>query len=238
MIAIVTSSIFPSTTPLKCGQARTVFSCTERLAQTQETIRSLLDLGIESIFLFDNSGKNWEPGTEQFIKPAVLHLSDSYIYENKGVSELQMLLHGIDQIPDGEPLIKISGRYMLKRLAVLDSNDWELAGRPYWKGSRIENISTRAYYVRRRSVYKRLLEDAIREVFAYPGRVVGFRSFLRVAQNAIKPNLSFPYEDPHFAIENALATLVNRKKYKFLPLARLHVEGLFGNFSPHDYISE
>lgn len=238
MFAVISSTIFPSPSLTSTGQSRSSLSPDQRLSQTRETIESLLEFGISDIFVADNSGDRWRPGAEDILSPAKIHVMHSaYEFDNKGISELMLLLQLAPFLPDGVPLIKISGRYRLVgRPPDVDGN-WDVAGRIY-RSSKPINISTRLYYARNSAIFSSLLKDTLRECFAYSGRAVGLRSAARIVKNLFSPNLDFPYEQPMVPIESAMAFVILARRLKLRELANLGVRGQFGASSPIQHFAE
>jgi hypothetical protein len=226
MIGIVTSTIFPPSIGIYDGQ-RSYFSPQERLAQTQETIQSLLEIGISSVLLFDNSGECWVKGTEDLLKSASVHLVNTYQYKNKGISELFLLLEAMRSLPPDVPILKISGRYTLCGRGDFDLGDADILCKIYKQSRSRRSMSTRCYVLRNRDTYQSFIGQVLREVFGYQSRIVGPRSFYRIVKNSITPSVdNYPYEDPGHSIEGACARVLKSYKYKVKQAERLGVEGL------------
>ncbi len=110
MIAIVSSTIAPSALPSHDG-TRTTFTPEQRLEHTRGTVASLVELGVNEIFIADNSAGGWLCGRERELAPArVLHFDHPPV-RNKGIGEMWLLLGALPSLPEGLPILKISGRY-------------------------------------------------------------------------------------------------------------------------------
>lgn len=226
MIGVVTSTIFPPSTGIYDGR-RSYFSPEERLAQTQQTIQSLLEAGISSVLLFDNSGESWIKGTENLLKSASVHLLNTYQYKNKGISELYLLLEAMGSLPPDVPILKISGRYILCGGGNFDLGGADILCKIYKQSHSHRSMSTRCYVVRNRDTYQSFIGQVLRELFGYQARIVGPRSFYRIVKNSITPGaVDYPYEDPAHSIEDACAQVLKSYKYKVKQVERLGVEGL------------
>jgi hypothetical protein len=141
MIAIITSTIIPETATANTSYRESI-NCQDRLHQTVKTIESLIQLNFSEIYLFDNSGFNWDESVEDQLRPAKIIKFNTFQFDNKGLSELYMLLHGLNIIPMNVPILKISGRYILTQTVNEDLlKDVQFAGK-----FNSETISTRAYY--------------------------------------------------------------------------------------------
>jgi hypothetical protein len=237
MIGLVSSTIFPSTAPTH-EEVRSWISPNERLEQTRETIKSLVDVGVSEIYLADNSGDEWVPEVSDLLKPARVFVFNHYQYRNKGISEIYLLLSMLNQLPANVPILKISGRYQLTRSISEKLGDADFAVK-FYKDTRFKtSISTRCYMVKNKELYKSFLENSLREVYAYPFRIVGPRSFIRVLVHGLLHNLeSYPFHDPRVSIENAGARVLQSHRYKYNEIPTLGVKGLVGAFV-NNYIVE
>ena len=237
MIAVISSTIYPPSLPTYDGQ-RTCISPEERIEQTQKTIESLVNLGISEIYLADNSGKNWFLKSNELLKPAKVHVFNQYQYKNKGISELYLLMNILDYIPSNKPILKISGRYTLNQNIVNNIGDAEVAGRLYRHSLLNSSMSTRCYLVKNKDIFAIFLKRTLREVYAYPSRIVGARSFVRILHNSLFPSKdNYPYDDPAGSIEGAAARVLHIFNYKFNNIESLGIQGIVaGRYN--DLISE
>lgn len=234
MIALVSSTIFPLPATKDTLYRQTV-PPQERLAQTVKTVDSLVKQGFEDIFIFDNSGFNWELDDEILLKPANVIKFTSYQFVNKSISEIYMLLSGLPALPDNEPIFKISGRYQLTQ--VIETNqmeDYDFLGQICDKSN---SITTRGYYVKNKKVLEEILLGALNYIYAYSHMVVGPRSLIQVIQNAFFLNQNNNFFDPTISIEQGM--YVALKKFKVKPIEKLHIKGLMaGPFTTNQQIDD
>lgn len=216
MIAIVSSTIFPSAA-VKYGVAagRLVAAPDERLRQTGETVRSLQRLGIQRIVVADNSGPAWDDAATRALAPARVVVYPQHPFANKGISELYLLLAAIPSLPAEERILKISGRYVLNRVAPPELGDNDVWGRLYPSREAGALFSTRCYLVRNRTVFATFVARVLREVYAHQARIVGPGSLLRIVRSSLWPATdTYPYEDPSYSIEGAAAIILRRHNYR------------------------
>lgn len=232
MIAVISSTIYPPAQKTRDG-VRSWNSPESRLEQTQKTIQFLVDEGISKIYLADNSGVNWIEKTDQLLNPAKVYVFKQHQYQNKGISELYLLLSILELIPENEPIIKISGRYMIKNNPFKNSTEYDFQARFYEHRMFRSSISTRCYWVKNREVYKIFLERTLREIFSYSSRIVGPASLVRIIYNSIFPDLDkYPYDDPRCSIELASALAIKHLNYTKCKIAVLGIEGyIAGNLN-------
>lgn len=230
MIGIISSTIYPSDSSIY-GGARSLFSSQERLAQTQGTVESLLNAGISPVFLFDNSGDLWVDGTESLLSRATTYVFNSHQYNNKGISELYLLLESIKYLPVDTPILKISGRYALNGVGRFELDGADLLVKIYDHGFRRKSMSTRCYAVRNKEVLETFIRRTLREIYGFHSRVVGPASLLRVIKKSILPHLdNYPYDDPSYSIESISALVLKMYPYRVKQIDILGVEGLAGAF--------
>src|SRR4051812_124032 len=122
MLAVISSTLFPPPMPTIWG-SRQGLTSDQRLAQTNETIRSLQRCGATDIIVADNSGDRWIDGTEQALEPARVLRAEPRLSSNYGVSELHLLLAVVGSLPRGTPLVKVSGRYSVSRNILTELGD-------------------------------------------------------------------------------------------------------------------
>ena len=228
-LAIISSTIAPRTSE-HYGRESLRYDPDARLEQTRTGIQSLLALGIEQIYLADNSGPNWREGMERELYPAQVQVFDHHPYRNKGISEVYLLLAALAKLPAGQPIIKLSGRYQLQ--CRLDENlgENDLVARES-RGLRLMDcyVSTIAYAVRDSAIYERLLRETLRDMFGFPSRIVGPRSMLRVLRNSVFPDRDdYPYHDPPVAIEHATWRAARKCGYRLHSIESLGVAGITG----------
>src|ERR1043166_7210271 len=97
-IAIISSTIVPPSIE-HYGGNHARWTPEERLEQTRGSIRSLVELGIDDIYLADNSGGSWRDGMDRELRPARVRVFSHHQYRNKGISELYLLLAALPGIP-------------------------------------------------------------------------------------------------------------------------------------------
>lgn len=228
MIAIISSTIFPGS-PTESTLYRTSVTADERLAQTIATIESLKSAGFSKIYLFDNSGFNWNQEVDPLLSPAIILKFNSFQYNNKGLSELLMLLHGMQQIPTNEAILKISGRYQLSspiREESLTTTDF--AGKFH-----TDTISTRAYYFKNSELMHDVLFEALNKMYAYKHKIVGFRSLIQVVKNAFLNDVATSFYDTTISIERGMFDAIKKLRLKTLHLEKLNVSGVSGHHTDH-----
>ena len=235
MIAVVSSTVAPSVLPSHDG-ARTTLSPQTRLEQTRGTVDLLLALGATQIIIADNSPGEWLRGHAGILAPArVLCLSQPPI-RNKGIGEMWLLAAALGELPENEPIMKISGRYRVGvgtglRLGAAD----DIAARVYRRGSSQE-ISTRCYLMRDRGVASRFWERTLDEMYAERSRIAGPRSLVRIVRNSIRPDQdAFHYSDPNtLSVERAAFKAIRGLGLRLKPVEDLGVEGTLGSWTNPD----
>lgn len=229
MIAVISSTIAPSALPSHDGP-RTNIDVEKRLAQTVESVRSLTALGFSEIYIADNS-LTLPPSAEQLLAPARLLRFGHFPYRNKGVAEALLLLALSEHLPPARPIMKLSGRYRAG-LNLCDSlHDAALAGLFAAAGSSAENLSTRAYAVRDRATFIRLLQGTLDELYASPWRVVGPRSLLSLVRRLLRSaSDAYPYSDPLGSLEISAARWLKHSGLKIQKLEKLGIEGVLGSW--------
>lgn len=230
MIAIVSSTVAPSTLPSHDG-ARTTLTPEVRLEQTQGTIASLVALGAREIFLADNSPGHWLRDRAAALAPARLLSFSQPPIRNKGIGEMWLLLGALESLPENEPILKISGRYRVgpgTGLKLRDGDD--VAGKVYIHG-RVRSLSTRCYLMRDRAVAARLWERTLDEIYAEQARIHGPRSLLRILQNSLRPAQDkLRYGDPTAAVETAVYNAIRHLPLRLHEIEHLDVEGILGSW--------
>ncbi|CAM2956179.1 hypothetical protein [Rariglobus hedericola] len=225
MIALISSTLYPSASHSYDG-ARSRFSNLERLEHTKGTVASLVALGFKRIVIADNS-LDWHPATEASLAPAEVWRIPTPEFRNRGLSELFLLRAAAARLPANEPVIKVSGRYLLSRnpLTYIGDADVAVKGDSFTK--RNGAMSTRAYGCRDVATFQRLLTFSITEIFAYPARIVGPGSLLRIIRASLWPAKdTFSYDDPPHSIELVMARSIKLMKLKVHFLSPLGVRGI------------
>ena len=229
MIAIVSSTIFPSILPGHEGE-RTNIDPTARLEQTVESIQSLVALGFSEIHVADNSHSPLEADVIKRLSPARVHWFGHYPYRNKGVAEAFLLLAVLPRLPTGQPLMKLSGRYRVSRNLCRELDRASLAGLfTVTPSGRLKSLSTRGYAVKDRAFLETFLHGTLNELYASAWRVVGPRSLLELVRRHLRPRLdNHPYSDPFGGLEIAAARWLDRHRIPVHRLDQIGVTGTIG----------
>jgi len=232
MLALVSSTLRPAAAEGYDG-ARSRFSTAERLEQTRGTVGSLAALGFRRIVVADNSDE-WDAAAETALAPAEVWRIATPEFRNKGLAELFLLRSAAARLPPGDPVLKVSGRYLLVRnpLSELGDSDVALKGADF--GRRRGAMSTRAYACRDVATLQRLIARAIDEAFAYPTRIVGPRSFWRLLCATLAPQRdTYPYADPPHSIEFTLARTIKLLRLRVHFVETLGVHGTMAGTGEH-----
>ncbi len=233
-VAILSSAIAPQSSE-HYGREPLRYDPDARLEQTRSSIQSLLALGIEEIYLADNSGSNWRVDMERALHPARVQVFHQHPYRNKGISEVYLLLAALPGLPPGRPIIKLSGRYQLTRRLDESLGENDLVARES-RGVGLPHcyLSTIAYAVRDSTIYERLLRETRRDMFGFPSRIVGPRSLVRVLRNSVFPDRdTYPYDDPQVSIEHATWRAARKCGYRLHSVESLGVAGITGQTGEH-----
>ncbi len=235
MIALISSCIKPFN-PAN-GTVKSFVNFDDRLKQTIYTIETLNTYPFSEIYLLDNS-HDYDYAELVGLAGNKLKIVNfkQYQFTNKGINELLMLLAIVDELPDNEPIFKISGRYYPNQYfncAIADGYDFKIVANDLY--SKKGTISTRAYFVANKNIYKEFLLKCLNEVFIYPQRIVGIRSVLNTIKQLLKP--STPTQS-NTSIEFASARVLKSGKYKLQFTDKMGIEGKIAGFEQADTISE
>src|ERR1043166_9448840 len=165
MVGLISSTIFPSDSPLYWGGPRTCIPSAERLEQTKKTIASLQAAQFSRIILADNSGPNWIAGTEKILAPAEFRVFNQHHFKNKGISEIYALLDTISIIPADTPILKISGRYYLTESFKLQIGEDDIVAKVIKYGGVNDWMSTRCYLVKNATIFEAFLREVLRDLY-------------------------------------------------------------------------
>jgi hypothetical protein len=235
MIALISSCVKPFN-PAD-GTVKSFINFDDRLKQTLHTIEILDAYQLSRIYLLDNSHDyNYAELAGLAGKKLKIVNFKQYQFTNKGINELLMLLAIVDELPDNEPIFKISGRYYPNQYfncAIADGYDFKVVTNDLY--SKKGTISTRAYFAANKTIYKEFLLKCLNEVFIYPQRIVGFRSALNAIKQLLKP--STPAQS-NTSIEFASARVLKSGKYKLQLTDKMGIEGKIAGFKQADTISE
>ena len=222
MTGLITSTLRPSDAAIY-GGARSAFSPAERLAQTVETVRTLVDLGVSTIYLLDNSEHLDLDQAERALVPARVVRCPPTAFANKGISEAHMVSHFCRTHAAQGPVLKVSGRYRVGQVPAVDWGRCDVAA-----VADDRHVVTQCYAVRDLEVMGRLMEGALREMYGYASRVVGLRSAWRVVRNSLFPGRDdYPYHDPTFSLEFGCRRAIRHHDLRLCP-ADFGVQGVFG----------
>lgn len=235
-IVVVSSTLFPAANMIPAAGS-CVAQPLQRLEQTRQTVASLVELGYKQIYIADNSGANWAEGTDSLLGPATVMRFDPWRSNNKGISELRLLKDALGQLPKHAPIVKLSGRYTLRHRLQDCLGSADFVFRRYGRareepdgrrtGMRYPHVSTIAYAARSGSFLSELLASSLRELFAYPWRVVGPGSLGRVLRRTFAPHFdAYPYDDPPISIELAFERAIRQSRYRVNYISELGVSGI------------
>ena len=231
---LITSFVIPN------KHIPSAFSPEERLDQTLRTIKSVLECGYSPIYLIEGSEERHLDFIRQFIgEYATVHSSRVRQYANKGISELLMIEDFLcnTQFHPSERIAKISGRYVASLNLSNHLNDYQFVGKLSGKG-KMKFISSRHYAVANKDTYIKLVDEALRETFAFFARVNGRTSIRRILANSLlQRNDKFPYHDPPRGIEWSMAQAIENLDLRPLWLDRIGLRGSVAG-CPGMYIDE
>lgn len=231
MIAIVSSTIGP----LISEKVKSLYNSEERLRQTKVTLKRLRECGFDDIYLVDNSPLLDQPQLQQllidFPEVKAFHLRQ-YQFINKGLNELMMMLFLTGQVPAGQNIFKISGRYYpVEGFKKPDFVDFAVKQHQHAGG--ITSVATRAYWVKDAATLERFLLWCLDELFAYPERIVGLKSLY---------NKLFVKKDPdnplNISIEFAFANILKAGNYKVTLPDNMGIEGQLAGSDDEHKITE
>jgi hypothetical protein len=233
MITVVTSCINPET---NLNEPKSFLSLKEREDQTLYSLKKIKDVGLSRIILVDNSQSYDFSSIENAISELeIIHLKQ-YQFKNKGLNELLMLLAIVEELPDDEPIFKISGRYYPDENFTLNfEDDMDFKIKAYDFESKRGTISTRGYFVRNKKIYKEFLLKTLNEVFIYPQRIVGFRSLINQIKGIYNPNFSASLAT---SIEFAAARVIKNEQYTYTMTPIFGIEGKIAGFAELTFIKE
>jgi hypothetical protein len=218
MVALITSTIAPGRKELLGGEPRSFFSPGERYEQTVRTVLSLKAHGIGEIFLVDNS----DDGVPVEYADGLAGMGvkvlpvQQYQFGNKSVNEVLLVLYALRYLPDGVPVLKISGRYFLNgRFLPPDRFPEDFIVKPHRFGMRGGIVSTRCYLARDKRILEITLKQVLAEMYVYNARVVGPRSLVNFLKQIFNPS---SIAETSISIEGALCLVLqyNRNRVRFL----------------------
>lgn len=233
MIAVITSCINPKD---EITFTKSYFSLEEREAQTLKTINELSKIGFSQIILADNSYKyDFSKLQLQNKNLKIIHFQQ-YQFENKSINEILILLSTLAHIPAATKIFKISGRYFPTdnfRAHLDDNIDFKVKGFDFDSNRPV--ISTRGYFVKNKVIYEQFLLSCLNEIYSYPYRVVGFRSFWIFLIDFVKPKLRTM---SYISVEFAAARVLKKGSFKYQLTDILHIEGQIAGLQTKELIKE
>lgn len=255
MIAIITSTIFPSEKPIfgDGGDAsyacelfpndtiikkanRSSFTHNERLLQTKATIKHLKEHGINDIYLIDNSSKEYHAEIRSSFELVNVITSDAYQFVNKGISEALLILYCLKYLPPDQEILKLSGRYYLNNNFIKPDKmnyDYIVRGYNYYKKRGL--ISTRCYMVRNKEILEKVTLKVINKMYTRQDEVTGPRSFAKYLKRKIFPETQI---ETTISIELATAIILKESTMKVKLLNTIGLEGYAGATKSKTFISE
>jgi len=235
MITLISSCIDPFSPVDETIKSFITFN--ERLEQTTNTIKVLNTYPLNRLYLLDNS-YNYDCSelANLFSEKLKIVNFKQYQFTNKGINELLMLLGVVDDLPDNEAIFKISGRYLPNKhfdCNIAAGYDFKIIASDFY--SKKGTMSTRAYFVANKKIYKEFLLKCLNEVFVYPQRIVGIRSALNSIKQILKPVSA---TQSNTSIEFASARVLKAGKYKIQFTDRMGIEGKIAGFKQTETVSE
>lgn len=232
MIALVTSTLAPF-------NAHSFFTVQDRLAQTLHTIEKLYDTGFQDIILIDNSVNDTEVMTVQqrFTNLKVYH-QPQYTFVNKGLNEALLILNNMPVLPADTAIFKISGRYYPAQHFISENFDnyyeTDFIGIGHNFSTQAPWFTTRAYYVKNKTILEAALITSIEEMLSYSKGIHGLRSLYQSFKSIFKPGVGITYQ---LSLETALARVL-KQHYNFHLADKINIEGYLAGSNQLEFISE
>jgi len=230
MIAVITSTI----TPLA---SFSYFSPQDRLDQTIVTIEKLYEVGFKQVFLIDNSSqdikKHYLESKYPYLK--VWH-QEQYAFANKGLNEALLLLNNIHRLPENTSIFKISGRYYPSNAFQLHpmAKETDFIGLGKNFNTRVPWLSTRAYFVKNKTILEEILVLSIEEMISYSKGIHGIRSFGKAIKLIFLKKIGTSFQ---LSLETAFGMII-RQKLNFKLVDKLNIEGFIAGSKHQDFITE
>lgn len=234
MIAIVTSCIHPIQHDDLIASSVSII---DREIQTIKSLNELKKTGFRKIILLDNSVSTYDYAKIRCSSDDLQIISfRQYQFKNKGINELLMLLAVLEEIPDDELIFKISGRYYpITGFSTAFNSSYDFKIKAYNYHHRTGSISTRAYFVKNKAIYKEFLLKVLNEIFLYPQRIVGIRSLFAQISAILKPGFS---PKLNISIEFASARILKKDRYKVELADKIGIEGIIAGANKYELIQE
>jgi len=235
VIAVITSTLIPS------SDVYSFFSVEERWNQTIKTIKTLFESGFESVYLLDNSCKDFDRDAlyQQFQERLIISHQKQYTFQNKGINEALLLLNHMYLLPKDRNLFKISGRYFLvddfnTSTAELQLQNADFVGKGYNYKHKTGLVSTRGYFIKNTEVYENILVKAVEEMQVYGSKIHGLKSAVKSIQNIFTDTLGSPFQ---ISMEQAFARVI-KKDHTVSLLGRLGIAGYVAGSDHLELIEE
>lgn len=229
---VITSTLLPSKNNWYGVKPGVEIYPIDRFNQTLDTINSLLNLGFTSIYLIDNS-KNPIP-SEWIIKikslrVLLIHIPADIETKNKGITEIEMLLKFCNSIDVIGPIIKISARYKLADLKLLDYIEYDVVGKIFNRRRGFYEMSTRAYLVKDVETYKKLLHEVRKLTKFLIYRFWSIFLFIRLfnfIKSVINSSDLKAFSDPPISIEEGLYYSIKKLNLNLRSVDSLGISGV------------
>jgi len=236
IIAVITSTLVPNAINWYGMSSEIVqISSEDRYLQTLKSIHSLLKRGFIKIYLLDNSVKSipfeWIDNIKSL---GVIFLSmpaTNTKTKNKGLTEIELLLHFCKLVRYETPILKLSGRYVLNSNKLLESDSVDIVGRLFDR-RRPPEFSTKAYIVRNTLVLERILQKS--EILVHtliyrcwtPFLFLRLIKFIKETLFSKQINLFF---DPPISIEEAFVHAIKELKLESEFIGELGISGVIAS---------
>lgn len=234
VVVVITSTLVPNSKSWYGLSSNLVeLSVDERCQHTLTTIQSLFDFGFASIYLLDNSiesaPSHW---VERYKSLGVLFLkipAKNKFTNNKGLSEIELLLDFLERVKLQSPILKISGRYKLNSINLLQIGSFDIIGRVFHRRRGFSEFSTKAYMVRNTIVWEAILKEAARSTkfliykFWTPYLFKRVMSFLK---NVFLTRNFALLKDPEISIEEGFYYSFRSLSLKLKPIDDLGISGI------------
>lgn len=195
-----------------------------RIIQTKETIESLKKIAaIKEIYIFDNSGYKYKDYLSKQYNDVKLFVQDQYKFNNKGLSEIHLILNNLIHIPEDIPILKISGRYKINNITEFNNNLSKFSEYEIIALNNSDGISTRLYIVRSKQIYEKLLINILNRCYERLFSVTGLRSLKNFICRKLKPKNS--KNTPFLSIEWAFFEISKQKLFDIKYVRKLHIKG-------------
>jgi hypothetical protein len=233
MIAVITSCVNPKAIP---SATRSFFTLKERELQTINTLEKLKSVGFKKIILADNSDDFDFLKLGSAIDNVQIIRLKQYQFVNKSINEILILLFVLDYIPSDTKIFKISGRYFPTedfKMEMDESIDFKVKGFDF--DSRKPTVSTRGYFIKNKIVYEEFLLSCLNEIYSYPYRIVGLRSFWSFIKEFFSPKLKTV---SYISVEFAAARVLKRGSFKYQLTNFLNIKGHIAGLESKELIEE